>query len=518
MSQNVDFNELSSTAVRAARGIRILSTALQKEGGSSEGGVIEWLWNAAFQLGGFIVANASKIISFTASAVWGIITNTAQFIYNFNWNATDQELDQQVQAKWAALSGRLGGVLGKAVGYLACGVLPGSVIFVYNAALGTAVLKEVAEELADEMIQEIGDLCRTTLRAAIETGLIWQYKNVRNFIKSNAQLVGRIFGENAEKIIKSWGAEGSTPWSFALQNEAFLDSIPNTALREFIEEFQEEAWEGCVEAGYVVANSLDNYFAQQKLANEIASPLGGMRYVEIQPNRQVPTEKYIVAGKEELVKAQVVELIARTNHIKEKDIGTVYGTPPEAFPERRHKPEVVLQFYEEKADRVGKSGKPLTMQISFRLMNKSIDDFATNEYALELAKRIWSKFATPAFKHKKGKLPISYTDHEKGYQLLVWADNVIDARRVVEQVLDIQGHTVDDEKLKRASVRASTGQAVDPTPDKVTVLGKRVELPQKGKEGIVTFRKAYINLGVAVPPIELINRGGKKKGTLYNGG
>ncbi|GAX43446.1 hypothetical protein NIES4075_44590 [Tolypothrix sp. NIES-4075] len=343
---------LESQEVRQAvgeQGIRIFNSSPEQQQNNDDGGTIGWLWNAATQFLGLIGSEVFKLVGFTLTSLWGLFVSTAQFIYNFNWNITDKEIDTQINTRWAALSGMFGGALGNLVGYLGCGVLPGAVIFTFNEPLGVHVLENVTEELAEEFLANVANITRYTFQSGVQSLLLWQFKNTRNFIKSNAAFLQKVFGGNTEKLIKAWGAEGSKPWSFAKTVDSAVESIPNEAVKNFVEEFLEEAWEGCVEAGYVVANSIDSFIAAEKLKRTQVPVLGDERYVEIKPDRTIDDQRIVLAGSEELLKPVIVQTLTNYQLMENKDIGQWVGAPIDDY--LRAKPQslrLVIQFFSRK--------------------------------------------------------------------------------------------------------------------------------------------------------------------------
>lgn len=340
-------SELESNVVRNSISQRIFNLSFEDRvttGEDSE--IINWIWNNGKRLVGFITANAGKLLNFSLSGLWGWFTSTLQYIWNFNWNVTDKEIDNQINALWAALGGLLGGTVGNAIGYLGCGVLPGAVIFSFNEPLGAYILEQVSEEMAEELLANISGLARYAFMSATQALIMWGFKNVRKFIKSQSDLIGRLFGDNAEKLVKAWGAEGSKPWSFAIALDNAVESIPNEFVRNFVEELLEEAWEGCVEAGYVVANSIDSYLAGEKLRQQNQPPMGRNRYIEIKPDRTIDDERIILAGPTEILKTSVVETLTTYQMWEDRDIGTFVGSPIDEF--LRAKPRSIslcIQFY-----------------------------------------------------------------------------------------------------------------------------------------------------------------------------
>jgi hypothetical protein len=339
---------LESSAVRSQigqAGKRIFKANLQTPTKDEDGNIIGWLWNTitrlTSQIGPFLKSSGLNI-----AGLWSLFVSTSQFIYNFNWNMTDQEIDQQIQASWNAIGSMLGGTLGNSFGQLTCGVLPSAYIFTLNEALGAHLLADVSEELAEEFIANLSNLIRYTFMSGVQQLLLLSFKNVRKFIKNNSILVGYLFGENAQKVVQAWGNPNSKPWSFAKTVDDAVESIPNTFLRNFVEEFLEEAWEGCVEAGYILANGIDAYLAQQKLAQTRTPALGRERYVEITPDRSNDREKIVLAGPQEALKPLIIQTLTNHQLMEHKDIGSLIGMPVDDY--LRARPQslrLIITFY-----------------------------------------------------------------------------------------------------------------------------------------------------------------------------
>lgn len=507
---------LESEGVRNAigeQGVRVFDLTLQNsEQQDNDGGIIGWLWDGAKAVGGWLIEQIGGLLTFTITSFWSFLHSTAQFIWNFNWNITDDEIDLQIQSRFNALGSQLGATAGNLFGFLACGILPGAITFCFNEPLGAYILKNVTEEMAEEFIGNLSALIKYTFTSGTQAILINAYKNVRRLIKGNSKLVAAIFGDKVEDAVKAWGAEGSKPWSFALTMEAAIDSIPNTFVKNFVEEFLEEAWEGCVEAGYVVANSVDSYLAAERLRQQVMPELGRTRYVEIQLDRSLDREneqRIILAGPQELLRTEIVSTLTNYQLMRERDIGTVYTFDPDRAQSRRFKPHVVLNFLETKEDynnrlKTDKKASRGKGKISFRLMDKTSESL-TIDYVTQLANKIKIKFGNPPYEWHKGKLLFSYTDHDKGYQLQLLVNSEQEALRIIEQILDLQTHSVDKEKIQQARNLAPE-KAYDDTPRKITILGKAEEQPVRRKPCKVKFSYAQLFLEDKQEPVTLYDR------------
>jgi hypothetical protein len=508
---DIIFEALESRVVRSQIGDvgkRIFKASTERKNTNNDGGFLGWLWESV-RLVGFLLQDAAKLITFSFTALWGLFVSAVQFVWNFDWNLTDKSIDQLIKTKWDALGGMLGGTLGNLVGWLGCGVLPGAVIFSFNEPLGAYILANVAEETVDEFIGNVSQLTTYTLQSTLQTLFLWQYKNVRQFIKNNVGWVTEMFGQSWGEAVLAWGNEGSKPWSFAQKTEERIEKISNVFIKNFIEEFLEESWEGCVEAGYVVANSIDSYLAAEKLKQQQIPVNGKIKYLEVTPNRDNKEQRIILAGPQELLKQQVVTTLADYQLMADKDVGVVYNFEPERILSRKHKPQVVLYFQETKEDFANrrKSDKKTSRgegRISFRLMDKTTESI-NMDFVTQLANKVKGKFGKPPLQWNKGKLLYSYTDWEKGYQLQLLANSESEALRIIEQVLDIQTHSVDREKIQQVKNLAPE-KAYDNTPKSKNILGKLVEPPVKRKELKVSFLYAQLFIEGNLHPITLYDR------------
>ena len=302
--------ELSSLTSRAVRkqitgsntGIRKIDPGNSTPQKNDQGGIIGWIVGSLGRFTGWLISAAfsaiKSLVSWSLTTLWGWVVQSAQFLWNFDWNKSDEDMMNDVKGSFDALGGVLGGALGNAIGWLACGVLPSVAIMAFNEPLGVYVLKNVGEEALREMAANLGNVVRASSNVAAKAAFTWSYIKVRE------RLIGRsgylTDEEIAEKVkSKEWTQETADknklgrdaakserkPWSFAKKTEEFIEAIPNTFWRNFAEEMLEEAGEACIEAGYAVASSIDAYVAAQKIASE--GLLGANQTVQITMNRSL---------------------------------------------------------------------------------------------------------------------------------------------------------------------------------------------------------------------------------------
>ena len=185
----------------------------------------------------------------------------------------------------------------------------------------------------------------------------------------------------------------------------------------------------------------------------------------------------------------------------------VYGIPITAFQaSRKFKPQVVLFFQEDHQD-VEPGYSPVTGEISFRIMNEESSTI-TQTKLKTIAQKIKTLFMTGSgFIWKKGKVMCSYTDKEKGYQMVLYCRNKTEGRRVIEQVLDIQGHTP---KWSKMNVRENEEPATAyPTiPANINVMGQTQKEPRSLPIADVRFQYAISHIWGRRNPVYLADNAG----------
>jgi hypothetical protein len=192
---------------------------------------------------------------------------------------------------------------------------------------------------------------------------------------------------------------------------------------------------------------------------------------------------------------------------KAKDLHpAIYGIPTTGFQEqRKFKPQIML-FFQEDSNDVEPGYSPVTGEISFRIMNEETETITMSNIQ-NFANKVKSAFATPSFVWKKGKELYSYTDWKKGYQLQLLCRNQTEAKRVVEQVLDIQSHTPDWKKLA-INTNAEPSEAFPTIPPNQTILGKSHKLPRKRPIADARFQYGLLHLHGLPNSICLVDRTG----------
>lgn len=318
-------SSLESRSIRNAVGSRVISALQTKEVKDERGGIIGTILDWGSRGLNFFYTKVVGIIgrNLNFTKAWDMVVASTIFLLTFNFNTTDEELDKQIKQYELAIYSQLGSTAGSALGYFACGFLPGISLLAVNEMMAAKALAEVGEEFIEEFSSNLSGLIQAKFRAESFKTFANAYKNVRRWLKKPNNLAAQIiFGENYANVMKAWGEKGSKPFVFAEKIEEYVEKIPNEKLRLFLESFLEELVDACIEAGYVVANSMDSFIAANKMQNN--NLMGEKRIIEIQPNR-ASEEKILLAGPEEILKPMVIQTISQHQLIENRDIGQIIG-------------------------------------------------------------------------------------------------------------------------------------------------------------------------------------------------
>lgn len=291
---------------------------------------------------GAILAQIPQMF-FSLSGLWTMFTTSAIELYYFNWNEPDSSLDQQAKNRWMQFGGILGGTAGSAIGFFACGIVPGSSLMAFDEKLAMHVLREVGEEAYEEVSFQFAFALRLSVRNMARQSASWLYKGARRWLKDPGNPFARaLFGGRTAEVQQRWGEADAQPWSFAMKVEEKIEEIPSMFWQNFTEELIEEAIDSCIEAGYILTSSIESYWAAEKATKAMEE--ANRKIVEIQPNGQNDREKIVLAGSEEEIRAQIPAVLANHQLIESRDIGQIVGQPFDDYVRARPFEGFRLQF------------------------------------------------------------------------------------------------------------------------------------------------------------------------------
>lgn len=189
----------------------------------------------------------------------------------------------------------------------------------------------------------------------------------------------------------------------------------------------------------------------------------------------------------------------------------MYGMPVITFQELfKFHPQVRLYFYEDHS-LVENGFKSVEAEVTFRLMGERHETI-TPAKAQVLANKIKTNFTlNKGFVWKKGHEKWSYYDDEKGYRLQVLAWNETEAKKIIEQVLDIQGHTPDWE----THLTIAKKQRRFPTiPGTHFLFGKTRRKVRDRPVAFVRFRYAELKIHGLFNDVTLVDMTGQRRNAL----
>jgi hypothetical protein len=463
----------------------------------NSGGFLESIVNGALRFGNFLISGAISLISFSFTKLWTWIVQGVQFVYNFNWQISDEAIDKQIEGLWNSFGGILGGAVGRSIGWIGCGMVPSAVVFAFNQSLGTYLLKQVGEQAIDELLDAASDVINAGFRMASQAAFLWLYKDIRRALKDPNNPIGiALRGVVGNEAIDTWG-KGET-WSMAKAVEEKIEKIPSAFWRNFTEEGFEEGTEACIEAGYAFAGGLDAWLAMQQMQNN--SVLGPDRTIEITPDRSVPDERIVLSGPEAVMRPTVVSVLATHQMLGNRDVGVLIGTPVDEYVTPQFQERYLIFEFKEK------ERPPWVMPDGKRARKRQV--------TIPDVKRglSWDKIKLAAKQYTSGGRLVT-AKLNNGRQVQVYANNENEGLRKVEELLvlstaEVVPNGVRDSGYTRPSVRKNQQQKPYIVyPSKAVLVWRRRSADLEGRadlsDGLWDEQKIEIDLWPDSEPADL---------------
>lgn len=223
------------------------------------GGGIVKIWKAAR-----LAFNALGLGGLVRAAVGGV-----QRVWNYNFQMTDKEIRSKQKSLLESQAIIWGEALGSIAGTL-CGYSLGRISYANQADLIRFNPDLIAKldqlkinnfdedsELWEEAVQNLKSAIASSSRAALNIAGLEAYLNIRKAVKAISRGVNlSSIHPGLGKMIETWGEEGQKPWSFASAQEEWIESLPDGAIENFVEEFIEAAQDMCAESTIQVSYAL----------------------------------------------------------------------------------------------------------------------------------------------------------------------------------------------------------------------------------------------------------------------
>ncbi|MEC4806519.1 MAG: hypothetical protein SAJ12_07265 [Jaaginema sp. PMC 1079.18] len=215
------------------------------------------------------------------------------------------------------------------------------------------------------------------------------------------------------------------------------------------------------------------------------------------------TLRFTLAGTPEEIKSQLTSLMAQYQMSQETG-GNFYAIPCESFHQTvRIYPQIALVFREEKADaqKNNRPRHPLRSVVTIRVMA----DIFSDTFIKELAQKVASKFAKPPFFFYRGEQFWSYADRSRGYFFQVYVQDEANAKKIIEQAMDIQVDSPDWDVLKYHQQKYKNWN----NKEYFTLGTERIRKPRLRPKGKVVFTHAELKLPGLTEDVILVDRMGQ---------
>lgn len=236
-----------------------------------------WLKKKLSRFVGFAFGAITKAFPFSVSAIFGMLVQAYFTIKTFDWNQRDSTIEERIKTNNKSIKDGLAPVIGQ---YLGFGVVRLASFAIGNTlGRGSGTNQQVASKINIPVVQaKLGLELAEEANDEIRGSLIGWLNTVRRAIQDNLFLSFVLTARNNKWF--GWKPiDTQLPnASFAQKIENFTESLP-TDWENFAEELIEEFEEAIIEAGYVLAYEIDDFYLAQKLAAKTAA--GDEKVVEV---------------------------------------------------------------------------------------------------------------------------------------------------------------------------------------------------------------------------------------------
>ncbi len=314
---NLQGSSLASRAIRAFVGERVIdiySAVREQEYGEDEAGgltgAFRFIWGLVSRLSGFILKNLLiPVVSWSFVQLFSGFLEALIEVFNFDFNQTDEEILSQIRAANLLLIESLGELVGAGLAWIITFTLAtGATMRI--PVLSAQIALKVAEEGGEELRGQLNSFVTVARQVMVRNGVLLTFLTARRM---------SIF-----RFLQRPGQQRREPWTIAGAIDNFVEGLP-AELEAAAQGLIDGLSENLIEAGYVVAMTIDDYYATQRRAVE--KTLGEKRGVIIAPDRRVPDENFVIKGSQEIIKPVIQNAIATHRLIYNRDVGQIVGEP-----------------------------------------------------------------------------------------------------------------------------------------------------------------------------------------------
>lgn len=257
-----------------------------------------------------VLANVGRgllgnLLDWAIKNIGSYILQSAMTLYTMNWNATDQEIEQQIKANETVIASQLGQLSANTLVYTV-----GIGMFVKASTKYPVMAGKTALLVAEEGGEEI--------QASIRSFLLGSRNAIMRSTILTTYLTGRrlLIGAQTQK---------KDPWSASDALDKLIENNRDANVRAYWNAFKDQTEDAILDFGYIVNYGFLEAYELMKAQRKAV--LGKNRIVELTPDITKENETVYVYGRTQQIIPQISGLIASSRMIDNKDIGEFVGMP-----------------------------------------------------------------------------------------------------------------------------------------------------------------------------------------------
>lgn len=185
---------------------------------------------------------------------------------------------------------------------------------------------------------------------------------------------------------------------------------------------------------------------------------------------------------------------------KQQEVPILFDETKRPTDEFTYKPEIKLYFLQSRRN-IPIGQVPANGTITYRIMNETSESLTEAEVRIK-ANKIKTLFTQPnLFIWHKGKEKFTYVDKRNGYNFKLFVTTELEAKRIIEQVLDIESKTPDFDKLVHHEDKKIYSNVVQTQ----RIYGKNRKVARRRPTEDVKFRYASLIVNGIPRPIYIVD-------------
>lgn len=369
------------------------------------------------KFGNFLSRKTAGFLAWSATSIfeWGVERYFE--LTNFDFNATDEEINNSIGAAWKGFLGMAGRFLGTSIVWGAGSVIVGGVAIRWPV-IGSNIALEVAREGSQEILASLRNAFMNLVNVTGQSLVKYLFLGARKL---------ELFG-----LRSIHASDNKKPWTIAEKIDEKVEKLP-PGLEEGIRGLLEGVEDSILDFGYVLAFALDDHFETQKFSQQ--PPPDTERAIRLfvgnnlnepgVPFDPEPDAPYIyIEGNQDYVIEQADDVMLTTSGVElvvgSKDIGEFMGVPYEEW--QRSSPKranLQIRYYD--------SDKPPFQKQGARRAIFNIPDPKP---------LTWEKIKQTAISYTYGPV-LTTVKLDNGRQMQCWASSPNEGLNTLKQLLNL---------------------------------------------------------------------------------